>query len=297
MAEIDITHTHEDGTLAEGGAKGDGTGDILKRHGFRWFPSLRCWGVRNSRDRAPRVLAIRAAERELTEAGHTVTVTLDNEVRDNETVNAARHDRLEDRRDALTEKGEKLTRQADALYAASNAMVEHIPLGQPVMPGRRGQAHRNLLERSVNTAIRSARTAKEAAEMPGRVEASRRQEARREQPDVVARRVDKMETQLRKIDRTLAGLTAEGSPVLFEHYTMNRAELITRIAGDKAFLEQERAAGRFGQYTRDNVPKGAQILVRGQWRTVVRANAKTVSVETGYSWTDKYGYEEIRGLR
>ena len=44
---IAITHTRADGTMAVGGAKGDGSGDILKDYPqrFRWSPYLRCWRV------------------------------------------------------------------------------------------------------------------------------------------------------------------------------------------------------------------------------------------------------------
>jgi hypothetical protein len=40
-ADFVITHSHADGTLARGGAKGDGSAAVFKAHGFRWFPSLR----------------------------------------------------------------------------------------------------------------------------------------------------------------------------------------------------------------------------------------------------------------
>lgn len=193
MAHIDITHTHTEGTLADGGAKGDGTGDILKRHGFRWGRSMQCWYIPNSRDRAPRLVALDRAAAELRAAGHTATVTTDNDVRDNATVRADQHERLEDRRSALEAKGEKLTAEAAALHARSDAMVEHLPLGQPVMPGHRGRAHRNLLEHSVDTAIKGALTQQEAGRIPDRIAGSYRQEAYRERPDVTARRVQRLE--------------------------------------------------------------------------------------------------------
>lgn len=300
MAHIEITHTHPEGTLADGGAKGDGTGDILKANGFRWGRSIQCWYVPNSRDRAPRLLALARIEEQLTEAGHTVTVTTDNEVRDNATVRADQHERLEDRRTALETKQDKLTREAAALHARSDAMVEHLPLGQPVMPGRRGRAHRNLLERSVDTAIRGALTQQEADRIPDRIAGSYRQEAHRERPDVTARRVARLEAELRGLDRRMAGLTLRpetDSPRLREQWEGERAVLEERIAGDRAVLDQARAEGRFGLYSKENVHAGDAVKVRGTWRRVVRANANTVSVSTGYSWTDKYGWEEVRDLR
>ncbi|WP_284576761.1 DUF3560 domain-containing protein [Streptomyces sp. 2P-4] len=302
MATIEITHTPEDGTLVDGDTvKGDGTGDILKAHGFRWFRSLRQYGIPQSRDRAPRIVAIENAADALRAAGHTVTVDVSTAVRDNATVQDTTHKRLEDRRAALTAKGEKLARTADALYRASDAMVAHLPLGQPVAPGRKGRAHRNLLERSVDTAIRSALTAQEAERMPARVAGSIRAEAEKQRPDVVARRVARREAELRRLDRQMQSL-AEHHPEatsgrLYRQYEGQRAELVERIDGDRAVLEQAKQAGTFGRYSKDNVRKGDLVRVRGQWRQVARANAKTVGVTTGYSWTDKYGWEEVTGHR
>lgn len=301
MATIAIRHSAAEGTLVDGDTeKGDGTGDILKRHGFKWFRTMEQYGHPHSRDRAPRVIAMETAADELREAGHTVTVEYDDKVRDNDTVKAATHERLEERRDRLEAKGEKLTRDADSLRRASGAMVEHLPLGQPVFPGARGRAHRNLLERSVTTSIRSALTAQEAERMPARVAGSHRAEAYKELPAVVARRVNRLEAELRRLDRRMAELTKyEGtkSGRLLRQYEGERAVLVERIAGDRAVLDEEKAAGTFGRYSRDDVHKDDLVRIGSRWRLVARANAKTVSVTTGYSWTDKHGWEDVIAVR
>ncbi|MEV3895336.1 DUF3560 domain-containing protein [Streptomyces anulatus] len=302
MATIEITHTPEEGTLADGDTvKGDGTGDILKTHGFRWFRSMGQYGIPQSRDRAPRIVAIENAADRLREAGHTVTVDISTAVRDNATVQAAKHEQLEERREALTAKGEKLARTAESLRLSSDAMVEHLPLGQPVFPGPRGRAHRNLLERSVTTSIKSALTAQEAERMPARIAGSLRAEAEKQRPDVVARRLKRLEAELRSLDRRMASLVEHHpeatSGRLYRQYEGQRAELVERIDGDRAVLEQAKEAGTFGRYSRDNVSKGDLVHIRGEWRRVARANVKTVSVTTPYSWTDKYGWEEVRGHR
>ncbi|MFI0934612.1 DUF3560 domain-containing protein [Streptomyces sp. NPDC021019] len=302
MATIEITHTPEEGTLADGDTvKGDGTGDILKAHGFRWFRSMGQYGIPQSRDRAPRIVAIENAADRLREAGHTVTVDVSTAVRDNATVQADKHERLEERREALTAKGEKLARTAESLRLSSDAMVEHLPFGQPVFPGPRGRAHRNLLERSVTTSIKSALTAQEAERMPARIAGSRRAEAEKQRPDVVARRVQRLEAELRGLDRRMASL-AEHHPEatsgrLYRQYEGQRAELVERIDGDRAVLEQAKEAGTFGRHSKDNVSKGDLVRIRGEWRRVARANVKTVTVTTPYSWTDKYGWEEVRDHR
>ncbi|MEE1806778.1 DUF3560 domain-containing protein, partial [Streptomyces sp. BE133] len=155
------------------------------------------YGHYNSRDRAPRLVEIERAAEQLREAGHTATVEVDGTVRDNATVRADQHERLENRRAALEAKGQKLSDEAAALRRRSDEMIEHIPMGQTVGPGARGRAHRNLLNRSIDTAIKSAHTDEEARRMPDRIAGSYRQEAHRERLDVTARRVDRLNAELR----------------------------------------------------------------------------------------------------
>jgi hypothetical protein len=42
------------------------------------------------------------------------------------------------------------------------------------------------------------------------------------------------------------------------------------------------------------VQKGDRVKVRGTWYPVVRVNAKSVSVQTPYSWTDTVPYAELQ---
>jgi hypothetical protein len=58
---ITIRHTRADGTLIEGSSKGDGVFDIVREHGFRYFPSLGQLGIGRSRDRVARTSDIEAA--------------------------------------------------------------------------------------------------------------------------------------------------------------------------------------------------------------------------------------------
>ena len=71
---ITISHTHADGTLVYGTSKEDGTAAILKANRFRWFPSIRLWGVPQSRDHLAKRWQIDAAANSLRAAGHEVTV-------------------------------------------------------------------------------------------------------------------------------------------------------------------------------------------------------------------------------
>src|SRR5690606_6533461 len=83
-----------------------------------------------------------------------------------------------------------------------------------------------------------------------------------------------------------------------------RQSVEDRLAIDRADLEHWKqiradqiASGEATDYSRDTVAVGDLVKIRGYWRTVARANAKTVSVETGYSWTDKTPWHEVQDHR
>jgi hypothetical protein len=50
-------------------------------------------------------------------------------------------------------------------------------------------------------------------------------------------------------------------------------------------------------YSKYDIQPGDLVKVGPGWSRVVRANAKTVSVESGYSWTIRYRYSEIKDHR
>ncbi|GLQ00611.1 hypothetical protein GCM10007891_24640 [Methylophaga thalassica] len=58
-------------------------------------------------------------------------------------------DRLEAKRDRLQERAENKRKESDAAYKRSHALVEHIPMGQPILVGHHSErAHRNALDKS-----------------------------------------------------------------------------------------------------------------------------------------------------
>ena len=50
-------------------------------------------------------------------------------------------------------------------------------------------------------------------------------------------------------------------------------------------------------YLREQINKGDYVRIGGSWYEVARANQKTVSLITGYSWTRKADYAQIRDHR
>ena len=90
MATLTITHTHAEGTLIEGTAKGDKSGLILKECGWARAQSTGRWYVPRSRNRDARQQQIDNTARELREFGFTVDFRIDNTPRSEAEIAAAK---------------------------------------------------------------------------------------------------------------------------------------------------------------------------------------------------------------
>lgn len=51
------------------------------------------------------------------------------------------------------------------------------------------------------------------------------------------------------------------------------------------------------RFTRQDIKGATWVRVNYGWRKVARVNAKTVSVETGYSWTDRIEFDKVLEVR
>ncbi len=60
---------------------------------------------------------------------------------------------------------------------------------------------------------------------------------------------------------------------------------------------QQIADGAVTDYGPHNVTKGDEVKIGHWWRRVARVNAKSVSVETDYSWTDRAPWHEVTDHR
>ncbi|MFE4870499.1 DUF3560 domain-containing protein [Streptomyces sp. NPDC056682] len=292
---IAITHTHAAGTLADGTTNNDGSGHILSRYGFRWMPSLGLYGIPNTIDRAARRCALHQAATDLRAAGFETELVLDDAPRPYETVQAAARQRLEHRRASIGARGERLAQESAALLRRSDDLVDGLPMGQPVFSGKRGSWHRAAKDRAVDALLKAGATGREAGRQADRVQASVRQQEHRESLGVTARRITRLERELRTIDRALNSDQDKppASGLRAEQLQAERAVATIQLAGDRAALEQARAAGGFGPWSREALHVGDRVRIRGDWRQIVRVNAKTVSVATGHSWVNRYGFEEI----
>lgn len=314
-----ITHTHEAGTMIDGTTRGDGSAEVLKAAGWRWSRNLGSWYVPQSRDRIPNAWKIERTVTALTAAGFEVGTELDETRRSTADVEAGKIERQADRVDALEAKAGLIAATADALSERAHQMGDAIPFGQPVM-GARDRAYRDRMHAIDDRAHVAYGEAQDAA---AKAETAAHTTGARYSVVTVANRIAKIETEIRAINRILAGtnnvlktaLSDAGAAlavtrtggclddfrpafgVRLERYTAELADQTDQLAYWTGVRAEQIATGKASDFSKATVSKGDHVLIRGTWRRVVRANAKTVSCETGYSWTDSTPYAEIKAVR
>ncbi len=307
---LTITHTREAGTLIDGTERGDGTNVILKANGWRFSRSLAGWFIPQSRDRAVKAWKINATAAALREAGHTVEVHVDDTARPAAVVEADKIARQADRTAALAAKADRKTAAADAAYARHEAAVERLPEGgEPIKIGHHSEKrHRRDTERAwstLGTAVHAQRDAEDAQEAAATAAATT---GARYNPVTVGNRIDRLAAQIRKYERELVAPVYDldtGYRPATEHEQARRrrrlepaiAETRDNLAHWQDVRAQQIADGTVTAYGPHNVAKGDEVKIGHWWRRVARVNAKSVSVETDYSWTDRAPWHEVTDHR
>jgi hypothetical protein len=283
-AELVISHTNTEGTLVHGTSKGDGSNAAMKAARFRWSRNLGAWFMPQSRGRAARRGRIAALASSLETADFTVRVDI--ETYDADEAFDALQAAGEERADALAEKAGRERALSEGSYAASHKATAGIPFGQPILVDHHSEGrHRRDLARSDSHMRHSIEHGAKADRASARSDAALRQADRRENPVVMGRRVERLEARQRQLSRWLEG--AGDAPLM-------RGELAD-VEQEIAFLRRSIEESGVQQFTKADFQKGDLALIRGRWRIVAKANAKTLAIETDYSWTDKYPYHEVTG--
>ena len=307
---LTITHTREAGTLIDGTERGDGTNVVLKAHRWRFSRNLGTWYVPQSRDRAAKVRTIETTAAALREAGYDVEVTIDDTARPAAVVEADKIARQAARVNALAAKADRKRAAADAASARHDAAVERLPPGgEPIKIGHHSEGrHRRALSRVWAALGAEVEARREADDAEAAAATAAVTTDARYSPVTVGNRIEQLGAQIRRMQRQIT------EPVYdvetgYRHATeaeqdRRRARLdpqITEARDSLTFWEQVRAQqiadGVATDYGRHTVATGDQVEIRGRWLTVVRANAKTVSVQTEHGWTDRAPWHEVRRHR
>ncbi|WP_316295787.1 DUF3560 domain-containing protein [Clavibacter michiganensis] len=307
---LTITHTHEEGTLIEGTSRGDGTAEILKREGWRWGRSIAAWYVPHSRDRLPNPWKIQRTVAALRMAGFTVAMNIVTDIRPTAEVEAAKIERQADRVDALDAKAERKAAAEVAADERAAAALRRLPEGgEPIKVGHHSEGrHRNAIAKAHTAMARAVEAGRDAEHARGRADAARITTNARYSPVTVANRIEKLGSELRKLERRVTEHVYDSErgyrPASAEEQA-RRAEKLAPYLEEKrdqvAYWEGVRAeqiaTGRATGYDRTNVQKGDHVKIRGSWHRIARVNPKTVSVETDYTWTRTAPYAEIQDRR
>ncbi len=309
---LEIIHTETEGTMIDGTSRGDGTADILKAQQWRWSRNLGSWYIPRSRDVAPKNARINATRDALAAAGFNVTVTIQAGVRDMAEAEADRAQRQADRVDALDAKVERKTAEEEAADRKAHDLANRYPLGQPILVGHHSERrHRRDIAKTQAASSAAVEAYRETQRAKAKADAARSTTDSRYNPGRIARRIHTLEADLRKAQRALDGATQSlrtsedgtlelGNFPATGDYRAEPEDAIERLTSQITYWadvrEAQEAAGT-KLYTRADIKPGYQVHVCGKWWTVKRVNPKSVSCETGYSWTDTVKYDGIGSVR
>lgn len=295
MTDLLITHTPAEGTLIDGTAKGDGSGEILKRYRWRWGRSIGSWFIPRSRDVAPKRGVIEATAAALRDAGFTVGLDIDDSHRPAAEVEADKAARAEDRAAALAEKAQRKQAKAEAAEQAARTAVETLPDGgEPVKIGHHSEGrHRRDINRAHTAMGRSVEANREADRAASAAETAAAATAGRYAVSTVANRIERIEAEARGVERQLNGHTTERGTVYQrevppatgaarERLTVEAERLADELAYWRGVRDEQIATGQATTYSREDISAGDAVQVnRGSWWQVKRANTKTVTLIAG----------------
>lgn len=293
MTTLTITHTHPEGTLIDGTARGDGSAPALKANRWRWSRNLGAWYIPGSRDHHARDWQIRATAEALREAGFEVEVEVDNTPRATADVQADKVARASARADALDAKSERLEATSEARHGAARQIADGIPFGQPILVGHHSERRARRDAERIHNNMRAAVDADAAARETARRAEAARANTRPESPATTANRLDKLRADLRRIQRHRDGYTVvQGRTVIAEvngatgdqhtYYDTEAARLQEQITYWEQVREQQIADG----LTVDTSTARAGDLVKvhgSDWWRIKRVNPKTFTVTWGHS--------------
>lgn len=261
--------------------------------------TLGTWGIPHSRDRQLKTHIIDRARTASNKQGHTVTLDIDNTHRDTATASRPR----------LVANKTVPTRLFDAKqHAATTRPTPHGNATTTPPPHSRRSAssstsatserrHRNALDKAWNSIGTAVHAQNDADEAERRAHVASRTTEHRYNPVIVANRIDKLEAEQRAIQRRLIATpapspTSPGGQETHEETTTAatgdyRQAITERMAqraddiADGTIRADDRRRPHRRLQSRDTIAKGDQIKIRFHgWVPVVRANPKTVSVET-----------------
>jgi len=191
---------------------------------------------------------------------------------------ALKDERSAYRAERYTQRAQAKHQASEQAYHRSNAALEGIPPGQPVLVGHHSEkGHRRALERSHQAMGQSVEAGRAAKRLTEKAAGSEAQVQKRQSKSYMGHRLQEAEAKKRQAERDLAQFP--GHPT----YQFNLKDAEAAIAH---WSQELKAAGVL---TQDDITKGDFVRFIGSWYEVVRVNAKSVTV-TGWLGIDGWEY-------
>ncbi|MCH9682007.1 MAG: DUF3560 domain-containing protein [Deltaproteobacteria bacterium] len=214
--EVVVRYRYRDGVLLEGNTKPHKDRIKTARPRWRWFRSLRQWGIPRSRERAMSRDRVQTYVDGLRRAG-VPGVGLDyqdpepDDVRDFLEVLAEEEDRAIVRAEMLDARADALAAKTIAEHDKSRDIVSGIPMGQPILVGHHSQRrHERAIERSSAAMDRAVEADRQAKRARRGARVAQARVGRRESPPFAIRRLRELEAELRKLDVEITGKAPKG---------------------------------------------------------------------------------------
>lgn len=289
MSDLTITHNATEGTMIGGTSRGDGSAAVLKANGWRWSRTLGSWYVPRSRDQRANGPKVAATTRELESAGFAVAVDVDNTQRTTAEIEANKSTHERERADYLARKATTAAEHADQAHRSADELAEQMPLGQPILTDHYSAPKmRRAYDRIHRAQDRAVQAHRDAQDIAARAATASHATGARYNPRTVANRIDRLEAQIRDSERKMAGYTNNlGDQFLpaaggyRDRLEQEAAQTRDELAYWQEIRGQQLANGTAANYNRQTIRAGDEVRFgRNNWWTVVRANAKTVTVES-----------------
>ncbi|MEV7011722.1 DUF3560 domain-containing protein [Streptosporangium sp. NPDC051022] len=297
---ITVHCSSAEGITVTGTSRADGSNKLLGNRskgglGLKWGSHIDAWYVPHSRDRHNSLNRARVEEiaTRLRGAGFTVEVEYSDQTRTAEARETELYERADARADAYTGFARNAARRSDTHRETARAATAGIPLGQPILLGHHSQRrHERALERSDNHTRKAIAEGDRAAHWAGRANAAAHLEEHRKNPGVTRRRIERLEEQLRRVQRAIDGTPPPGRrrwygepmPATGEHLDRlqhDKAQLADEIAHWGAIIAQAEAEG-VKIWGPDDFQRGDFVLYSGTWWEIKRVNKKTLTVPWGH---------------
>lgn len=288
---LEIEHSHAEGTTLSGTRREDDLYTTLRGLGWLYRRSVGDFRLQGSQDKPAKQGPITRTADALRARGFEVTVCIDRTPRPVEQAERERAARAEDRAERLGNRAEARTAEATRREAAGNSVLDHIPLGQPLLVGHHSyRADRRRRERAVGNLWRAHELRGEAARLREAADSAAAHMTHRHTPSTVVNRIAELEAEQRRLQRRPAGSGEEAQA--------NQRERVEYVEEQLRYWRGVRAeqitAGVATDYSRASVAVGDLVRYRNRWLPVARVNAKSVSVPhtlLGGTQTDTIRYE------